>query len=117
MILRVIFAFDLCMYSANLVYACYIPIAHFKNLGKEDRSRFFILFYMLVITVCACEVASLIKIEFDPHRSFSNDFEIFGRLSRCFMLALGWQVTATMFQLTMSIREVFNEVSQRKAKY
>ena len=33
------------------------------------------------------------------------------------MLALGWQVTATMFQLTMSIREIFQEVSHRRAKY
>ena len=59
------------------------------------------MFYFLIIAICVCKVASWIDIEIDTDQILQFDFKILTCLTISIMLALGWLVTATMFELTV----------------
>ena len=66
----------MCIYVIMLVYASYILLRYILS-SKERRTRFFLMFYFLVIAVCICVIASIIQIEIDPYSGFDHDLEAF----------------------------------------
>ena len=70
------FCIDGCLYLIMLVYASYILIRYILS-SKERRTKFFLMFYFLVIAVCICEIIYIVEIEIDPYKSFSHDLTVF----------------------------------------
>ena len=112
---EVLFMIDGCMFLVILVYASYVLIKYIlMRRGEQRRTKFYLMFYFLVLAVCLCQMTQVIQILLHPSdHDFFLDFDIFQSLTRCCRFALGWMISATMFQLTISIREIFNLVNSR----
>ena len=85
------------MYLTIFVYASYLLFKYILRSNEERRTKFFLIFYFLAITICACKVGSWVDLEIDPKNVDAFEFEIFTCLTISFMLALGWMVTAMLF--------------------
>ena len=92
-----VFAIDGSLYLVILVYANYLLFKYILRSNEERRTKFFLMFYFLVIAVCVCKIASWIDLEIDPDQILDYDFKLMISLTISIMLALGWLVTATMF--------------------
>ena len=88
-----------------------------------DRSGLLTCFYILVFVLCIDYIIQTIMfcvipdynpfIYADPGFHVTEPTELLGT---CFMLTLSWLVTAIMFQLTISLRVVFDLCSPKRAQ-
>ena len=109
---------DGCLYLTIFAYASFLLYKYILRSKEEQRrTKFFLMFYFLVIAICVCKVASWVDLEIEPDQILDFDFKILTCLTISIMLTLGWLVTATIFELTVSIREIFNLVSQSRTKW
>ena len=88
----------------------------------KERRNLIVLFYILVCLQCICHMILYVDMDVDPDVDpFIYDdegftfYEFAELLGDCSMLALGWLVTATMFQLTLSIKVILNEEKKDQA--
>ena len=91
----------------------------------QEKSKLIVMFYILVTITSVSHMILYVHLVIVPNADpfiyaekgieLYEFMELIGSTS---MLALGWLVTATMFQLTVSIRVIFNLVTkERSDKY
>ena len=105
------------MYLAIFVYANYLLFKYILWSNGERSTKLFLLFYFLVIAICVCKVGSWIDLEINPKEEDIFEHEFFTCLPISIMLALGWMVTAMLFELTVSIREIFDLANLSHTKW
>ena len=88
----------------------------------KERRNLIVFFYILVCLQCFCHIILYVYLNVDPDLDpfiYDNEgftfYEFAELVGSCSMLALGWLVTATMFQLTFSIKVILNEEKKDQA--
>ena len=108
------------LFTLNLTF-CMFNIIKYVYPMKE-RSALILSFYALVLVLCSSHIIMCVYMSIYPAQDpfiYSSPGitipEFTEWLGSCSILALGWLVTATMFQLTISIREIFNLITHKWA--
>ena len=114
--LRSIYALVGVLFTFNLAFAIFNIIKYIWPM--QQRSTLIILFYSIVLVLCTSHLIFCICMSIHPDLDpFIYDtkgvhtHEFAEWIGSASLLALGWLVTATMYQLTVSIRVIFNLIT------
>ena len=120
-ILRCLYIIVLTMFTFTLAFAIFNIVKYIYPM--TERSGLVCAFYILVIILCSSNIILGFYISIDPNQDpYIYDtqkfqgYEFSELVSACSMLALGWLVTVTMFQLTITIRVIFKMITLKSAK-
>ena len=111
-----------CLYTIVLIFFCTNFALSIFNIIKyvypmKERSKLIMLFYGLIIISNVCYITIYIHLNIAPSKTDPFQLRVNGNMGvydllemigSLGMLALGWLVTAIMFQLTLSIRVIFS---------